>query len=278
MCGPRLLLALLVAACTALAPGAQGCSCFAPATLTASYYASSHVFVADILAARPAPPDATDLDFDARVVELYKGPTSPALKGRRVTVTTSASSAACGVELKAGKPYLLSASAASPFVFRVELCQVNVPAEFVSPCGWTYLRSRSVCNGTAEECGYSTDSAACTAPGCLRACAVLPPANCVADPCEQAQECRDPVPTPAAPAPSDLEGAAVCEGNPCGACRAERYGPAPARAPLCSGQWLGCRLGSGLLEAPAPGGGPFSASAPAPRPSSTYVQLCEIAS
>eukprot|EP00741_Cyanophora_paradoxa_P001888 tig00000523_g1830.t1 len=235
------------------AAASGACQCADPVTLTSSYWRASHAFLATIVSSSAA--TAGEQAFEARVFEQYKGFFLP--KDANIGIKTSIGE--CGASLQVGTAFVIFANivdganldndarALSNRLLDANACLVAVPQSAVSPCGMAYLRSRYWCPGSRLNCGLLQNTANCTLDTCTGRCAVAP---------DQALSCYNPQvefgprtcsKVPACPEAARVSGA-TCDENTCGACRAEFYGPPPARQPLCSESWLGCTLGDGLLS------------------------------
>jgi eight-cysteine-cluster-containing protein len=183
---------------------AQACSCLPP-TVESSYNRSSDVIEARVLLSVPVGNERWSV---ARVSATYKGCLQPS---ELVLLTTSSSSASCGVSLQTGVKYLINGSddggAIGLHRLSIGLCDYNLPAADLTDHDRAFLDGREVCCG--DECSCANGEQ---------------PVQCFAQPCSVAPAC-------------DVEGA-VCVDNYCGGCNAEFYdgfGNAVCQAPAgCS--------------------------------------------
>jgi len=181
--GASLGAALLVAA-----RPAEACSCLA-STVESSYQNSSAVLSARVLLSFGAGSERWSL---ARVSKAYKGCTEP---GELVVLSTASSSAACGVSLPTGVPYLINANVEGSVLglpqLRISLCDYNLPLAELSQHDQAFLDTREVCCGDSCACADGSQ-----------------PVQCFASPCAVTQACAE---------------AASCMDNYCGGCNAEFY-------------------------------------------------------
>lgn len=175
---------------------ASACSCIAP-SVESSYLGASDVGFVDV--------QYRYVFGDTRyylghVVRTFKGCLA---EGQRVILTTSASSASCGVELKLGQ-YLINGMAAGRFVgtpvLSISLCSYDRLVSELSEHDRAFLEGRMVCCGDACSCGDGSE-----------------PVQCFADPCAVAPPCSE----------------GECVANYCGGCQAEFYDS--SGAPACQG-------------------------------------------
>ncbi|MEY2930695.1 MAG: hypothetical protein RL033_1444 [Pseudomonadota bacterium] len=199
---PPVLLALSL---PLLAPGsAQACSCLQP-SVESSYNRSSDVIEARVLVSLPV---GSERWMVARVLATYKGCSQ---EGDLVVLTTSRSSASCGVSLQSGQQYLINGTAGGTALgldrLSIGLCDYNLPVTELTNHDQSFLDGREVCCGGDCSCANGER-----------------PVQCFAQPCSVAPTC-------------DVEGA-TCVDNYCGGCNAEFYdatGSAVCQAPsACS--------------------------------------------
>ena len=190
----RILLAMLFAAAalTTAAPKAEACSCMPP-DLVRSYRTHSDVFQGDVLWTWTWGQTRFHL---ARVRHVFEGCVEPR---ELVLLTTPQSSAACGIELRTRRTYLITAQDAGTMYglprLAISVCGFNVPWRSLTKDQLAFLWGRTVCCG--DDCACADGSA---------------PVLCFVDPCEVA---------------SCPEG--TCEANYCGGCFAEFYTDADLR-------------------------------------------------
>lgn len=165
---------------------AQACSCV-PTDAIHSYRVNDLALVGKVIQRSVGPNQTTYL---VRVRVDLKGDIGT---GEIVKVTTSSSTASCGVPLSLGERYFLVGSdlgttGGGRQVMGINLCGFNVPVSQLSADDIHYLSTR-----------FNTATATCNDGN--------PPVSCFADPC-----------TLAAPCPTGS-----CEANYCGGCIAEFY-------------------------------------------------------
>ncbi len=200
----------------AAARPAEACSCLPP-DLARSYNQSTDVLRARVLREFEFPGWRFYL---ARVRTIYKGCLEP---GQWVFLTTSASSAACGIRLEPGGDWLLTARASRPGsrVLAVDLCGFNLPFEALTPTQIEFLDTRFNCCGDRCSC-VNSEPVLCFADPCQ--IATCPAGECVSNYCGG---CRAEF--------FDASGAAVCQpcarGEDCGF--DQRCGPEGRCLPAC---------------------------------------------
>jgi hypothetical protein len=173
-------LGLAVAA--AVPADARACSCLPP-DLPTSYNNSSDVMLGNVLG-RVAGRDTTYFVFQIR--ETYKGCTQP---GQVVLLSSPAQSAACGIELRPGVSYLITAShEVSAGQYAIGLCGYNRQVLALTEADWQFLDGRYSCCG--DDCHCVNDDEV----------------QCFADPCS-VESCEE----------------GECTANYCGGCFAEFY-------------------------------------------------------
>lgn len=180
----KLTLACLlpVAALVGAPPEARACSCLPP-DLPFIYNNSSDVFVGRVLGRVES---GHTRFFVFRIRATYKG---CAERGQVVLLSSPIESAACGIDLRPGRSYLISAaSEVSPGLFSIGLCGYNRPVRQLTEEDWQFLNTRFNCCG--GECACVNDD----------------PVLCLVDPCSVAS-CEE----------------GECIANYCGGCRAEFY-------------------------------------------------------
>ena len=176
----------LVASAASAAP-AEACKC-TPPSLSASYSDATDVLQARVMVGATL---GYTQWYLARVGRVFKGCLKP---GKWVFVRTSSSSAACGVVLKTGATYLLTAADQGTFrglpVLGIHSCAYNRPIQDLSKVDLAFLQGRTVC--CKDKCVCANGS---------------PMVNCFVDPCQVAS------------CPSG-----TCTANYCGGCNAEFWG------------------------------------------------------
>lgn len=189
--GRRAVSALSLAAGLAVVAEArpvEACSCLA-STVESSYQNSSDVLSVRVLLSVDAGSERWSL---ARVSKAYEGCTEP---GALVVLSTASSSAACGVSLPAGVPYLVQGNADGTLLglprLRVGACAYNLPLADLSEHDQYFLDTRQVCCGDSCACADGSQ-----------------PVQCFASPCAVTPACAE---------------AASCVDNYCGGCNAEFY-------------------------------------------------------
>lgn len=177
-----LTLVLALGLSAAAAPDAEACSCVPPDV------SSAYGWATDVAKVRVwgAVKGKNKTFYRARVLKTFKGCSK---KHQFVWLSTSNSSAACGITLKMGGVYLINGMAETKKRWNVGLCGMNVPWKTLSSGDKDWLGHRYVC------CG---DKCSCVGGA--------PPVQCFVDPCEVT---------------SCPEG--TCEANYCGGCHAEFY-------------------------------------------------------
>lgn len=167
---------------------AEACKCMPP-DLTSSYNQAEAVVHVRILPG--AFNRGNDRYYDAVLIEdAYKGCLT---KRTRVLIRTARSSAACGVTLRTGTEYLISARLAGRSLGRSVLqtgsCDSNPEWRALSSDNLAFLHSRYNCCGDRCACADGTQ-----------------PVQCFVNPCDVSS--------------CDVEGA-ECQANYCGGCNAE---------------------------------------------------------
>ncbi len=191
------LIVLMLLACFVSMHGtAKACKCMPP-DLARSYNQVDAVVHVRILGS--AFNRGTERYYDALLVEdAYKGCLT---KRTRVLIRTSRSSASCGVTLRAGAEYLVTARQAGRSYGRTVLqtgsCDANIEWKALSTDDLSFLRSRYNCCGDRCACTDGTQ-----------------PVQCFVDPCEVS---------------SCSVSGAECQANYCGGCNAEWSNEAGSR-------------------------------------------------
>jgi eight-cysteine-cluster-containing protein len=164
------------------------CSCLA-SSVESSFQQSSDVLSLTVVASLGAGSERWSL---ARVSKAYKGCREP---GALVVLSSAGSSAACGVALPAGVPYLVQGHATGSVLglprLQISLCDYNLPLAELSEHDRQFLDTRDLCCGAACVCADGSQ-----------------PVQCFASPCAVTQACAE---------------AVSCVDNYCGGCDAELY-------------------------------------------------------
>ena len=191
----RVILMVAAVAMFGTEGAAEACTC-APQTLEQSYAQSTDVAQVRVVWSLSFKSTTWYL---AQVGRVFKGCLEPK---SWAFLRTASSSAACGVELKNGKSYLVNGNGAGHMrgrpVVAIGLCGYNVPIGTLTPAQTSWLKHRLVCCGDACACADGSQ-----------------PVNCLVDPC-QVTDCPQ----------------GTCEANYCGGCNAEFYDA--TGAPLCT--------------------------------------------
>jgi hypothetical protein len=193
--GMRHLGILAIAGTLAAAPSvAEACSCVMP-TLSGSWHQASDTFRGRVVDRRTA---GDMYQYRVEVQRTFGGCLD---RGDVVIVESQRSSAACGMELRAGQSYLLTADRSdSGDVLAITLCGYNREWSTLSTDDLDFLASRPVtCDEQLVACADGT-----------------PPVHCFADACAIEPWCAE---------------AESCEMNTCRGCDAEFYDA--TWAPVC---------------------------------------------